>query len=50
MTQPGPEVQRLGALAGGWRTDGHIIADPPVPIAGSDVYEWLPGVLFLSIT
>jgi hypothetical protein len=47
MTQPGPEVQRLGALVGRWRTDGHIIADPPVPIAGSDIYEWLPGGFFL---
>jgi hypothetical protein len=47
MTHPGPEVKRLGALVGRWRTDGHIIADPPVPIAGSDVYEWLPGGFFL---
>jgi hypothetical protein len=47
MTQPGPEVQHLGALVGRWRTDGHIIADPPVPIAGSDTYEWLPGGFFL---
>jgi Protein of unknown function (DUF1579) len=45
--QPGPETQRLGALVGRWRTEGHIIADPQVPVTGTDIYEWLPGGFFL---
>jgi predicted enzyme related to lactoylglutathione lyase len=32
---------------GHWRTDGHVIGDDPVPIVGTDVYEWLPGRHFL---
>ena len=44
---PGPEIQRLGALAGRWRSEGHVGAEVPVPITGTDVYEWLPGGFFL---
>lgn len=52
---PGPESgagpaaasRRLGALVGRWRTDGHVIGDPPVPVTGTDTYEWLPGRHFL---
>jgi predicted enzyme related to lactoylglutathione lyase len=32
---------------GHWRTEGHVIGDDPVPITGTDVYEWLPGRHFL---
>jgi hypothetical protein len=44
---PGPELQRLDALVGRWRSEGHIVGDVPIPIAGSDIYEWLPGGFFL---
>jgi hypothetical protein len=44
---PGPETQRLGALVGRWRSEGQIVGDSPVLIAGTDVYEWLPGGFFL---
>lgn len=37
----------LGALLGHWRTEGHVIGHDPTPIAGTDVYEWLPGRHFL---
>ena len=42
-----PETQRLGALVGRWRSEGHIVGDPAVPITGTDIYEWLPGGFFL---
>jgi hypothetical protein len=45
--KPDPETQRLGALVGRWRSEGLVIADPPVPITGTDIYEWLPGGFFL---
>ena len=44
---PGPEIQRLGALVGRWRSEGHVVAEVPVPITGTDIYEWLPGGFFL---
>jgi hypothetical protein len=44
---PGPEIQRLGALVGRWRSEGHIVGEAPVSIKGTDVYEWLPGGFFL---
>jgi Protein of unknown function (DUF1579) len=47
MSAPAPEIQLLGLVVGRWRTDGHIIGDPPVPIVGSDIYEWLPGGFFI---
>jgi hypothetical protein len=44
---PSPETQRLGALVGRWRSEGHVVAEVPVPITGTDIYEWLPGGFFL---
>ena len=44
---PSPQTQRLGALVGRWRSEGHIVGDQPVPISGTDTYEWLPGGFFL---
>ena len=44
---PSPQTRRLGALVGRWRSEGHIVGDPPVPITGTDTYEWLPGGFFL---
>jgi Protein of unknown function (DUF1579) len=44
---PSPEIQRLGALVGRWRSEGHIVGDVPIPITGTDIYEWLPGGFFL---
>jgi uncharacterized protein DUF1579 len=44
---PGPELRRLGALVGRWRSEGHVVGDPPMPITGTDIYEWLPGGFFL---
>ena len=46
-TTPSPEIQRLGALVGRWRSEGHIVGDPAVPITGTDSYEWLAGGFFL---
>ena len=44
---PSPQTQRLGSLVGRWRSQGHIVGDQPVPITGTDSYEWLPGGVFL---
>jgi hypothetical protein len=44
---PSPQLQRLGALVGRWRSEGHIVGDDPVPITGTDVCEWLAGDFFL---
>ena len=44
---PSPQTQRLGALVGRWRSEGHIVGEVPVPITGTDIYEWLPGGFFL---
>jgi Protein of unknown function (DUF1579) len=44
---PSPQTQRLDALVGRWRSEGHIVGDDPVPITGTDIYEWLPGGFFL---
>ena len=44
---PSPQTQRLGALVGRWRSEGHIVGDQPVPITGTDIYEWLAGGFFL---
>jgi hypothetical protein len=46
-TAPSPQTQRLGALVGRWRSEGRIVGDDPVPITGTDIYEWLPGGFFL---
>ena len=44
---PGPDVQRLAPLVGRWRSEGHLVGDPPVRITGTDIYEWLSGGFFL---
>jgi uncharacterized protein DUF1579 len=44
---PSPQTQRLGALVGRWRSEGHIVGEVPMPITGTDIYEWLPGGFFL---
>src|SRR5262245_59374581 len=44
---PSPEIQRLGVLVGRWRSEGHVVGEVPVPITGTDIYEWLPGGFFL---
>jgi Bacterial regulatory proteins, luxR family len=38
---------RLTAIAGRWRTSGHVIGDPQIPVVGTDIYEVLPGGHFL---
>ena len=43
----GPEIARLGALVGRWRSEGHVVGSPPEPITGTDTYEWLPGGFFI---
>ena len=40
---PSPETQRLGALVGRWRSEGHVVGDAPVPISGTDTYECAPS-------
>jgi len=47
---PGPEIQRLGALVGRWRSERHIVGDAAVPITGTDIYEWLPAASSWSTT
>ena len=32
---------------GRWRSEGHIVGSAPVRVAGTDIYEWLPGGFFL---
>ena len=44
---PDPEVRRLGAIVGRWRSEGHVVGTPQVPVMGTDVYEWAPGGFFL---
>ncbi|GAA2574141.1 hypothetical protein GCM10010411_02400 [Actinomadura fulvescens] len=47
---PRPENKRLDVLVGRWRSEGRTVpadGEPPVRIAGSDVYEWLAGGFFL---
>ena len=50
-TTPGGDAdrhhERLWSIAGRWATDGHVIADPPVPVTGFDTYEVLAGGYFL---
>jgi hypothetical protein len=38
---------RLTAIAGHWRTSGHVIGDVQVPVVGTDIYEVFPGGYFL---
>jgi hypothetical protein len=42
-----PAGNPLEAIAGRWRTEGHVIAEEPVPVRGTDVYELFPGGHFL---
>ena len=44
---PDPEVRRLGAIVGRWRSEGHVVGTLQVPVTGTDVYEWAPGGFFL---
>jgi hypothetical protein len=37
----------LEAIVGRWRTDGQVIADMPISLRGSDIYEMFPGGHFL---
>jgi hypothetical protein len=39
--------ERLGAIAGKWRTSGHVIGEAKVPVVGTDTYELFPGGHFL---
>jgi hypothetical protein len=38
---------RLHIIAGWWRTSGHVIGEPAIPVIGTDIYEVLPGGHFL---
>jgi hypothetical protein len=38
---------RLTAIAGHWRTSGHVIGNAQVPVVGTDIYEVFPGGYFL---
>jgi hypothetical protein len=37
----------LAAIAGRWRTEGHVLDETNTPIVGTDTYEVLPGGFFL---
>jgi hypothetical protein len=39
--------ERLAAIAGRWRTSGHIIGDENITVVGTDIYEALRGGYFL---
>jgi hypothetical protein len=43
----GRHHERLWSIACRWATDGHVIADPAVPVTGFDTYEVLAGGYFL---
>jgi hypothetical protein len=49
MSNPGTPTSaaQLGSLAGRWQTSGHVIGEPHIPVAGSDIYELFPGGHFL---
>jgi hypothetical protein len=38
---------RLATVAGRWRTTGHVVGEPPIPIRGTDRYEVLAGGHFV---
>jgi hypothetical protein len=42
--------RRLATVAGRWRTTGHVVGKPPIPVSGADSYEVLPGGHFLCTT
>ena len=37
----------LAAIVGRWRTEGHVVSEPRVPVTGTDIYDLLPGGHFL---
>jgi hypothetical protein len=39
--------QRLSSIVGRWRTSGHVIGEPPIPVVGTDTYELFSGGYFL---
>ncbi|NKX90151.1 DUF1579 domain-containing protein [Nocardia coubleae] len=41
------DASRLHRLAGRWATNGHVLADPPIPVLGFDTYDVFPGGHFL---
>lgn len=49
MSDPESRIadKRLPAIAGRWRTSGHVIGEPPIPVVGTDIYEVFPGGYFL---
>jgi hypothetical protein len=42
-----PPGERLHALAGRWKTSGHVIREPRIPVVGNDIYEVLAGGYFI---
>jgi hypothetical protein len=38
---------RLATVAGRWRTTGHVVGEPPIPVRGTDTYEVFAGGHFL---
>ena len=38
---------RLKTIEGRWRTSGHVIGDPQIPVVGTDIYDVFPGGHFL---
>ena len=47
MVQGRTPDERLHAIAGRWKTAGHMIGDPRVRVVGTDTYEVLPGGYFM---
>ena len=47
---PSSQTRRLGAVMGRWRSEGHVVGEVPVPITGTDIYEWLPAASSSSTT
>jgi hypothetical protein len=39
--------ERLHSIVGRWETSGHVIAEPPIPVVGTDIYEVLSGGYFV---
>jgi hypothetical protein len=39
--------ERLHAIAGRWKTSGHVIGEPRIPVVGTDTYEVLAGGYFI---
>jgi hypothetical protein len=38
---------RLATIAGQWRTTGHVVGEPSIPVRGTDTYEVFSGGHFL---